>query len=176
MHVKAKKMAVGGLLLALTVVCMTLGSVIETNTLFLLAAASFFVGIIIREMGMKTGGAFYIAAILLGFIVAPNKFYVISFAAMGFYILAVEAIHRFLGRMSGNVNRRVIFWILKYLIFNLMYVPMLLFFQQLLFGKSLPWAWIAGIIAAGQIGLWVYDRAYEYVQAHIWNKLRGRLL
>lgn len=41
MHVKAKTMAFSGLLLALTVIFMVLGSVIETSTLFLLAAASF---------------------------------------------------------------------------------------------------------------------------------------
>ncbi|MBU3874854.1 hypothetical protein HGO97_003370 [Faecalicatena sp. AGMB00832] len=176
MHVNAKKMAVGGLLLALSVVCMILGSVIETNTLFLLAAASYFVGIIIREMGLRTGAAFYLAAILLGFIVAPNKFYVLSFAAMGFYILAVEVAFVLLGKMTGAVNRKVLFWILKYLVFNLMYIPMLLFFQQLLFGKSLPGIWLIGVIAAGQLGLWIYDRAYEYVQAHLWGKMRGRLL
>ena len=84
MHVKARMTAFSGLLLALSVVCMALGSVIETNTLFLLAAASYFVGIIIREFGMKAGVAFYLADILLGFLVTPNKFYVISFAAMGF--------------------------------------------------------------------------------------------
>ena len=56
--------AFSGLLLALSVVCMALGSVIETNTLFLLAAASYFVGIIIREFGMKAGVAFYLADIL----------------------------------------------------------------------------------------------------------------
>ena len=61
MHVKAKSMAFGGLLLALSVVCMALGSVIETNTLFLLAAASYFVGIVIREYGIKMGAAFYLA-------------------------------------------------------------------------------------------------------------------
>ena len=53
MHVKAKQMAFGGLILAVTVVCMALGSVIETNTLFLLAAAAFFVGIVIREFGLR---------------------------------------------------------------------------------------------------------------------------
>ena len=58
MHVKGKMMAFCGLFLALSVVCMSLGSVIETNTLFLLAAASFFVGIVIREFGMKAGAAF----------------------------------------------------------------------------------------------------------------------
>ena len=58
MHVKARMTAFSGLLLALSVVCMALGSVIETNTLFLLAAASYFVGIIIREFGMKAGSGF----------------------------------------------------------------------------------------------------------------------
>ena len=91
MHVKAKQMAFGGLILAVTVVCMALGSVIETNTLFLLAAAAFFVGIVIRELGLRTGAAFYLAAILLGFLVTPNKFYVITFAAMGFYILGIRS-------------------------------------------------------------------------------------
>lgn len=176
MHLNAKKMAFGGLLLALTLVCMVLGSVIESNTLFLLAAASYFVGIIIREAGMRTGFAFYLAAVLLGFIVAPNKIYVISFAAMGFYILIVELAFTLLGKTSGSMNRRVLFWIVKYLIFNLMYIPLLLFFQTLLFSRTLPPLWLAGVIVAGQIGLWIYDRAYEYVQSHLWSKLRGRLL
>ena len=74
MHVKAKTMAFSGLLLALTVIFMVLGSVIETSTLFLLAAASFFVGIIIREFGLRIGAAFYAAGVILGFITAPNKF------------------------------------------------------------------------------------------------------
>ena len=78
MHVKAKTMAFSGLLLALTVIFMVLGSVIETSTLFLLAAASFFVGIIIREFGLRIGAAFYAAGVILGFITAPNKFYAIN--------------------------------------------------------------------------------------------------
>ena len=174
MHVKAKKMAFGGLLLALTIVCMVLGSVIESNTLFLLAAASYFVGIIIRETGMRTGAAFYIAAVLLGFIVA-NKIYVVSFAAMGFYILAVEQAFVMLGRTKARVNRKALFWAIKYIIFNILYIPALIVFQQLLFGRNLSPAWMAGLIAAGQAGLWIYDRAYDYVQRHIWNKLRKRL-
>ena len=45
MHLNTKKIAFAGVMLALTEVGIALGSVIETNTLFLLAAASFFVGI-----------------------------------------------------------------------------------------------------------------------------------
>ena len=49
MHLKLKALTIGGLFLAITIICMALGSVIETNTLFLLAAASYFIGIIVRE-------------------------------------------------------------------------------------------------------------------------------
>lgn len=176
MHVKAKKMAFGGLLLALTIVCMALGSVIESSTLFLLAAASYFVGIMIRETGMKTGAAFYIAAVLLGLIVSPNKLYVVSFAAMGFYILVIEQAHRMLGRTAAKGNRKLRFWIVKYALFNVLYIPTLLVFQQVLFGRSLSAVWVLAMIAAGQLGILIYDQAYVYVQTHIWNKYRGRIM
>lgn len=175
MHVKGKMMAFCGLFLALSVVCMSLGSVMETNTLFLLAAASFFVGIVIREFGMRAGGAFYVADVLLGLLIAPNKFYVLSFAAMGLYIVIIEAAWRMLGR-SRTTQRQSIFWTVKYTAFNVMYIPMLVFFQELLLGgKKLSPVMTAGIWIAGQIALLIYDRAYDYVQAHIWTKIRGRM-
>ena len=111
MHVKAKTVALGGLLLALTIVFMALGSFIETSTLFLLAAASFFVGIAVREFGLRVGAAFYIAAVLLGFITAPNKFYVITFAAMGFYIWGIEAVWRWLEKRHEMKKRKLFFWV-----------------------------------------------------------------
>ena len=58
MHVSGKKMAFSGLMLALTVVLMVLSGVFQFNTLFLLGAASFFVGIMIREFGIKLGAGF----------------------------------------------------------------------------------------------------------------------
>lgn len=168
-------MAFGGMLLALTVICMFLGSIIETSTLFLLAAASFFVGIVLREFGEKTGIAFYLAGVLLGLIAAPNKFYAASYAAMGLYILVIELAWPRLGRLSGNRNRRGIFWMIKYIVFNMVYIPAVLCFQELLFAHKLSTGVLLGVLAAGQIGLFFYDRAYEYVQRELWNKFRGRL-
>ncbi len=175
MHVKAKKMAFSGMLLALTIVCMLLGSIIETSTLFLLAAASYFVGIVLREFGEKTGIAFYLAGVLLGLIAAPNKFYVVSYAAMGFYILAIELVWPHLGRLPENVKRRGIFWTIKYIVFNVIYIPAVLFFQELLFAHKLSTGIMIGLLMAGQAGLFIYDRAYEYVQRELWSKFRGRL-
>ena len=176
MHVKAKTVALGGLLLALTVVFMALGSIIETSTLFLLAAASFFVGIVVREFGLKAGGAFYLAAVLLGFITAPNKFYVVTFSAMGFYIWGIEAVWRWLEKRSGMTGRHTVFWISKYVIFNIVYLPVVFIFRELLFARAISGMVMAGVVIGGQVCLFIYDRAYDYVQAHIWGKIRGRVL
>lgn len=176
MHVKAKTVALGGLLLALTVVFMALGSVIETSTLFLLAAASFFVGIVVREFGLKAGGAFYLAAVLLGAIIAPNKFYVLTFAAMGLYIWGIEAVWRCLEKRPDMTRRYTIFWLAKYVIFNIVYIPIVILFRDLLFARAMSDVFMLGVIAGGQIGLLIYDRAYDYVQVHLWGKIRGRVL
>ena len=176
MHVKAKTMAFGGLLLALTVVCMALGSIIETSTLFLLAAASFFVGVVIREFGLRAGAAFYIAAVFLGLITAPNKIYVLTFAAMGFYIWGIEAVFRWLEKRPHARNRRMFFWIAKYVIFNIMYIPIVIVFRDMLFPSSISDAVLIGVVLAGQIALLIYDRAYEYAQVYVWGKIRGRIM
>ena len=73
-------------MLAVTIVCLYLGNIIESNTLFLLAGASYFVGIVYREAGAKMSLAFYVGALILGFLVTPNKFYILTYAAMGLYI------------------------------------------------------------------------------------------
>ena len=176
MHVKARTLAFGGLLLALTVVFMALGSIIETSTLFLLAAASYFVGIVVREFGLRAGAAFYIAAVLLGFITAPNKFYVLTFAAMGFYIWEIEAVWRWLEKRPQYRNRRMIFWIFKYVIFNIVYIPIVIAFREMLFARAVSDTMMIIVVLGGQIALFIYDRAYDYVQAHLWGKLRGRMM
>ena len=63
MHVGAKKMATAGLLVAFSVVMMLLSSVIESSSLFFIAAASFCVGIAVREWGLRLGFAFLIASV-----------------------------------------------------------------------------------------------------------------
>ena len=176
MHVKAKTLAFGGLLLALSVVFMALGSIIETSTLFLLAAASYFVGIVVREFGLRAGAAFYIAAVLLGFITAPNKFYVLTFAAMGFYIWGIEAVWRWLEKRPQYRNRRMVFWISKYVIFNIVYIPIVIAFREMLFARAVSDTMMIIVVLGGQIALFIYDRAYDYVQAHLWGKLRGRMM
>lgn len=175
MHVKEKKMAFSGLALALCVLAIVLSGVIEFNTLFLLGLASFLVGIIIRECGLSLGFGFYLGAILLGVILAPNKLYCITFGAMGLYVVAVEFFWRYLGKIKTKRNRHVLFWVIKYAVFNVIYLPMLLLFPKLLFAGEVSTLLLAAAAAGGQVVLFIYDRAYEYFQGHVWTKFRKRI-
>lgn len=172
MHVKAKRVAFGGLCLAFTIASMLLGSLIEMNTLFFLAAASYLEGIMIRETGPGTGTAFYLAAVVLGFFLVPNKFYVLTYGAMALYILLTEYAWTKMWKLPARFRNRTVFWILKYTVFNLMFLPMLLAGWELLLGTRVSAPVLAGVFLAGQIGLFVYDRAYEYVQIQLWSRWR----
>lgn len=175
MHINAKNVSFCGLLLALTEVCIVLGSVIESNTLFLLAAASYLVGIVIREEGCRYGLAFYLAGVLLGLMIAPNKFYVGTYGAMGLYILLREWIWDRIGRLSVETERKRLFCLLRFLLFNGIYLLLLLVGRGVIFAGNGSFKWIGIAVIIGQVGFVVYDLAYEYVQTQVWTKLRRRL-
>lgn len=175
MHVKVRSVVVSGIMLALTVLSMYLGTVIEMNTLFFLAAASFFVGIVFREFGKKAAAAFLLAGALLGIIVSPNKFYVFTYAAMGLYILIIELSWQFLIKKGWGKKERRVFWIIKYSVFNFIYILSILIFQEILFTNNIQGILLIIVLIVGQIGLFVYDRAYEYVQRSLWNRYRKYL-
>ena len=90
MHVNAKKMAVSGLLMALAVIFIILSGILDFNTLFFLAAAAFFVGIIIREFGLRYGAAYFIGCLVLGVLLAPQKLYCITSFFLLLYLLFIK--------------------------------------------------------------------------------------
>ena len=151
-----------------------LGSVIETNTLFLLAAASFFVGIVIQEFGLKSGAGFLLAGILLAILLSPNKLYVVSYAFMGFYILIIETIWHFSGRASGWIRSRNFFWLMKYLVFNVLYIPGLIYFWSMLSEKKTVKGIMLMSVVFGQFILFVFDKTYEYAMGKIWKENRHK--
>lgn len=175
MHVSGKKMAFCGLSLALTTILVVLSGILDFNTLFLLGAASFFIGVIIRECGMKMGAAFYVAAVLMGVILAPNKLYCVTFAAMGLYVVGVELVWRLLGKTKTNTNRTLLFWVFKFLLFNIMFLPMLFLFPKLLFAGKIHGGILLGGVLLGQVVLVIYDKAYEYFLVYVWGNFRKRI-
>lgn len=176
MHVNARKIALAGVLTALATVLLTLSSVIETNSLFLIAAASFCVGIVIREWGLRYGVAFVIASTLVSTLVVPNKFYCITYAGMGIYLMLSEWLWNKIAETSDIVHRVGILWGGRYVVFNCIYLPVLFFFQELLFVKEMSGELLLVFALGGQIMVFVYEKAYAYFQATIWGKLRTKLL
>lgn len=176
MHVKAKHMATAGLLVAFTVVLINLGTVLETNTLFFIIAASFCVGIAIREWGLKLGVAFLLASVFANLLLATNKFYCITFATMGFYIWVSELLWKKIADREKMAYRTAKLWFGKYLVFNLLYIPTLFFMPTLLFTKEITKGMTIILLFVGQIALFIFEVAYGYFQERIWGKIRLRLL
>lgn len=175
MLLNAKKMAFLGLLLAFNVLMIILSGIFEFNTLFLLAAASFCVGIAIRESGIKLGLAFYIAGLLLGIMLAPDKLYCITYAAMGLYIVVIEFAYDKLAKIKRMNSRFALLWLIKYAVFNIIYIPTLIFSPRLVYSGQLSPAVYAVLILGGQVALYIFDWAYIYFQGSVWGKLRKKL-
>ncbi len=176
MHVKAKKIAFLGLLTAFSVLLISLGAVFEVSTLFFICGAAFCVGIAIREWGVCYGAAFLAASMLTGLIVAPNKLYCITYGAMGLYLLLSEILFHRIAESERLKNRTKTLWIGRYLIFNVMFVPALIFVPQLFVEQRVEGAIWFVLWGAGQIGLFVFEKAHDYFQLFIWNKLRRHVI
>ena len=59
---------------------------------------------------------------------------------------------------------RTAFLLFKYGIFNLVYIPIVVIFREMLFAKAVSTPILVGVMIAGQIGILIYDKAYDYVQ------------
>jgi len=167
-----RKLAFLGLLLAFDVLLIILSGVFEFNTLFLLAAASFCVGIAIRESGKRMGFAFYLAGLLLGLILAPNKMYCITYAAMGLYILIFEFAQDKLMYVKNMGNRLKLLWAVKFIAFNLMFIPLLIISPQLIYSGKLNMLLYVILFIGGQVAFYIYDLAYIYFQGMVWGRMR----
>jgi len=175
MHVKSKRIAVLGLLLAIAVIMIVLSGTIEMSTLFFLAGASFCVGIAVREYGLQMGIAFFIASVILGFLLAPNKIYCITYSIMALYILLSEVVWSGVSKSQRLKNPLKVFSALKYVIFNILYIPSILIAPKLVYqGEISIWILVA-IIVGGQIGLFLFEKVYCYFQSQIWGKFRKSL-
>lgn len=132
----SKKVAFGGILLALNIILLLLINIIPINTLFIMGLASLPISIIIMEFGPKSGIVFYIGSIILGFIVMTNKFqwilYTTTFGVYGLIKYAIERdlpiyIEYILKLLCANIIMLVLYLTLKpfiYIPVNLVTIAM----------------------------------------------------
>ena len=137
MHIRSKEMAFLGMMTACFAIFVFLGSIVESSTLFFLSAASFLTGIGVREYGIRTGGVFFLASALVSFFVGPNKLYCMTCTLLSFYIYMREFLFDKIEEKGNYLKKRKLFLLIKWILFNVCYIPLLLFFPFLFsFGEK----------------------------------------
>lgn len=95
---KTNTIALGGIFLALTIVLMFGASFVPGMELTLYALSSLFVGFMVVEKGPREGLLLFVAAVLLGFVLIPNKLGVLPYMAFfGYYGILkfyIEKLHK----------------------------------------------------------------------------------
>jgi len=150
---RAFKISMCGIMAALSVAVMYLGSIIEVLDLSVAVLASLFCIVAVIEIGSKWAWGIYGATALISAFLLPNKFpaavYII-FA--GFYPIIKE-------KLEGKIRPRVLSYIIKLAIFNLCFaviVAVSVFVLRLPLEKGwMLWA----LIALGNVTFVVYDFA-----------------
>ena len=128
----SKKISYSGIILAVNLILLILINIIPMNTIFLMGLASLLISIIIMEYGPKSGFIFYIASVILGFIVINNKFqWVLNTFTFSIYGLIKYIIERdrpiyieyILKMLFANIAIFIVYRILK----PFVYIPINLF-------------------------------------------------
>lgn len=163
MHVnKTKIIAVLGVMAALSTVFTVLGTVISVNTIFFTAAAAFLMGIVVCSYGMGYAAIFYLVCLVLDFLFNPNKLHVFLYLAFAGYILLAEGTWLLLGKMQEGKKKEWLHRGIRFLIFEIFYLPLLFFLPQILVADTMlakPWFMLV-MIPGGIIAWIIYDLAY----------------
>lgn len=98
----------------------------------------------------------------------PDKFHWILYACLGIYIFLSELIFCKGNRVQDIKKKMRVQLIYNWILFNMIYIPLVLFFQNLLFAGTLPGGisgsslqGMAALWLAGQVGWFLYDKAYR---------------
>ncbi|MCC0649882.1 hypothetical protein [Clostridioides sp. ZZV15-6598] len=157
------KVAYGGVLLALNVILLTLTNIIPVNTLFIMGLASLLVSIVIMEWGFKTGIAFYIGSVALGFIVMASKsqwiVYSLTFGMYGIVKYLIEKdrsiyIEYLMKLVFANIMIVILYFILR----TIVYIPINII-----------------IVVSFEVAFIIYDYVYSSFIDYYNNRLRKML-
>lgn len=179
MHVKTKQLTVSAMLLAVSVLLVYMGNMIESSTLFFLAAASFCTGIMQREYGVKSGFVLWIATVLLGLLIVPQKLYLFTYSVFALYILFTEHIWNRLCRVQDEKKRKRLFFVARLVVFLVLYIPLVIALPGFILNHTLTeraGGWLYPVlILSGLLFLVLFDRAYCYFQGNTWERIRRAL-
>ena len=142
--------------MAVCEVFLYLSSVLSMNTLALLFIAACCVGIASILTTPAKGGVFFAAVVLLGYFILPNKMYLLTFSGLAGYVLVLE------GLQPKLLLRFPIWavWVVKLMVFNAVYIPVLLFAPQLIYSGEISFGMFLILFLAGNAVIILFDYLY----------------
>lgn len=151
-HAGIKRLTFCAMLVALGVIFLGIGALIEVLDISMAVIASICVIIPMIEYGKGTPWMVYAAISVLSLLLLPNKFPAALFALFaGFYPILKEKLER---------KNTVIRWILKELIFNISLAIIVLLYFFLFFKGTIQVPWmIAVAIVLAELVFILYDKA-----------------
>lgn len=163
---KTSKIAMGGICLALTVILIAAGSIFPGIELTLFALASVTTAIMILETGAGGGALLYVAAVLLGIALVPNKAAMLPYICLfGHYGLLKYYIEK-LRNAAIQITLKIIY-------FAAVLSVTLLGFRELFFGNiNLPDIAAPLLILAGTAILILYDYIYTLMINFYINRIK----
>lgn len=164
---KAKTIALNGILGALAVICLLLATVMPTGRISLYALSSFFIAASIMESGIRAGWLFYAATSLAGFIVVPEKLALVPYIAFfGFYGIAKYYIEK--------TGRIVIEYVIKYAYFNACLGIVFLIAREFVMAAEVRLQWWIMVVVL-EIVFLIYDFVFTLFINYYKEKLRPKL-
>ena len=168
---RTKRVATLGVMAAISVILLVLGTLISVNTVFFTAMAAFLVGIAVVKYGFGAGIMLFLGCAVLDLILNPNKLHVLLYLALAGFILISEGSYILLEkRIFDQKKRNLIHLICRFTFFMTVYsllfflLPKLLLSQEVIdelfsYGWSTP-----AILAGGVICFIAYDLAYLFIK------------
>ncbi|SHH67916.1 hypothetical protein SAMN02745135_01643 [Caloranaerobacter azorensis DSM 13643] len=161
----SKKVALGGFVVLLSVLCLYLASILPTNKIFFFCLSTIFIAAIVIEFKTYFSLITYGAISILGFMIIPNKLimvpYVIYFGYYGIIKYYIE-----------KINNILIEWIIKIVLFNLFVYATYIIAVNLFISNidiKLP-IWI--ILLLLQVFFIIYDICYSLAIKYYKYKIR----
>ena len=163
---QTKRIATCGILCALGVICLSVGSLIEVMDLSMIMIASFCIVFAVIEMGTRWAWLIWAGTAVLSLLLLPNKLAAVLYLMGGMYPIAKAAFEKLHPAVS---------WILKFSAFNTIQLFFLLIAQKIFGMTGADYSFAAGPILFNNLVFFVYDITLTVFITFYLVKLRRRL-
>ena len=142
----ASRVAFGGVLAALAVVIMAMGTLIPVATYVCPVLCCMILQLVRKSCGDRIGWAWYGAVVILSVLLAPDKEAAAVFAAIGYYPILKPKIDCLKGK-----------WLVKLLLFNVVIVAVEALVMLVLAPEAVVGTMLAVLLLLGNVTFLLYD-------------------